>query len=472
MGGFFGTIKNRACSIDLFYGIDYNSHMGTHRAGMVTMNEENNFIRAIHNIENSYFRNKFEDDLPSFKGNSGIGVISDSDPQPMVMKTRVGKYAIVTVAKINNIPELEDEVLSKGAHIAELSLGKTCATELIGLLISQGKNLVDGIENAFKKVKGSFSALMLTSEGIVAIRDYYGRTPVIIGKHHVDGYAVTSETNAFSNLNYEIEYFLGPGEIVLITADGYKQLRKPNDKMQICSFLWIYYGFPISEYEGINVDNVRRRLGKLIASRDTVRADFVSGIPDSGVGMALGYAEESKLPYRRAITKYTPTWPRSFTPPNQEVRELVAKMKLIANRRMLNGSSVVFCDDSIVRGTQLQNNVEFLFTYGAKEVHMRISCPPLIFACPYINFSASKSALELITRRTIEKLEGSNDKNLNLYATYGTQEYHQMINHIKEQLHITSLKFVKMDELVEAIGLPKEKLCTFCFDGCSGCTEN
>lgn len=472
MGGFFGTIKNRACSIDLFYGIDYNSHMGTHRAGMVTMNEENNFIRAIHNIENSYFRNKFEDDLPSFRGNSGIGVISDSDPQPMVMKTRIGKYAIVTVARINNIPELEDEVLSKGAHIAELSLGKTCATELIGLLISQGENLVDGIENAFNKVKGSFSALMLTAEGIVAIRDYYGRTPVIIGKHHEDGYAVSSETNAFSNLNYEIEYFLGPGEIVLITADGYKQLRKPNDKMQICSFLWIYYGFPISEYERINVDNVRRRLGKLIASRDTVQADFVSGIPDSGVGMALGYAEESKLPYRRAITKYTPTWPRSFTPPNQEVRELVAKMKLIANRKLLNGRSVVFCDDSIVRGTQLQNNVDFLFTYGAKEVHMRISCPPLIFACPYINFSASKSVLELITRRTIEKLEGSNDKNLELYATYGTKEYNQMINHIREQLHITSLEFVKMDELVEAIGLPKEKLCTFCFDGCSGCSGN
>lgn len=471
MGGFFGTIKNTACSIDLFYGIDYNSHMGTRRGGMVTMNENGNFIRAIHNLEKSYFRNKFEDDLPSFDGKSGIGIISDTDPQPMVMKTRIGKYAIVTVAKINNIAELDDEVLSKGAHIAELSLGKTCPTEIIGLLISQGTDILDGIENAFQKVKGSFSALMLMQEGIIAIRDYYGRTPVVIGKHHSDGYAISSESSAFTNLGYETEYFLGPGEVVLVTADGIKQLRKPNDRMQICSFLWIYYGFPVSEYEGINVDNVRRKLGKAMAAKDLTVPDFVSGIPDSGVGMALGYSEEKKAPYRRAITKYTPTWPRSFTPPNQEVRELVAKMKLIANRKMLEDRSVVFCDDSIVRGTQLKDNVEILYKYGAKEVHMRISCPPLIYPCPYINFAASKSVLELITRRTIEKIEGSNDINLEAYSTYGTDQYNKMVNEIREQLHITTLDFISINELINAIGLPKNKICTYCFDGCTGNCE-
>ena len=471
MGGFFGTIKNTACSTDLFYGIDYNSHMGTRRGGMVTINENGDFIRAIHNLEKAYFRNKFEDDLASFVGNAGIGVISDTDPQPMVMKTRIGKYAMVTVAKINNMAELEEDVLSKGAHIAELSLGKTCPTELIGLLISQGKDILDGIENAYQKVKGSFSTLLLTQDGIIAARDYYGRTPIVIGKHFADGYAVSSESSAFTNLGYESEYFLGPGEVVLITADGIKQLRKPNDKMQICSFLWIYYGFPVSEYEGINVDNVRRKLGKSMASRDTIIPDFVSGIPDSGVGMALGYSEESKIPYRRAITKYTPTWPRSFTPPTQDVRELVAKMKLIANKKMLDGRSVVFCDDSIVRGTQLRDNVEILYNYGAKDVHMRISCPPLVYPCPYINFSASKSVLELITRRTIEKFEGSNDIDLEEYSTFGSEKYNKMVNEIREQLHISTLDFVSMDELVKAIGLPKEKLCTHCFDGCTGGCE-
>lgn len=467
MGGFFGVIKHSECKTDLFYGTDYQSHMGTRRAGMATLDENNEIARSIHSLENAYFRNKFEDELDKFSGKSGIGIISDTDPQPMVMKTKIGKYAICTVAKFNNIEEVEEEFLQSGGHLSELSSGKTSPTELIGLLISQGKDYVDGIEIAYKKVKGSFSALLLTKEGIIAARDYYGRTPIVVGKHNDSGYAVTSESSAFSNLGYEVEYFLGPGEICLITADGIKQLRKPNDKMQICSFLWVYYGFPVSEYEGKNVDNVRRRLGKNMAAIDDVDVELVSGIPDSGVGMALGYSEDTKIPYRRAITKYTPTWPRSFTPANQEVRDLVAKMKLIPNKKMLSGRKVLFCDDSIVRGTQLKDNVEVLYEYGAKEVHMRISCPPLIYACPFINFSASKSIMELITRRIIKDFEGDDNKNVELYSTYGTEQYNKMVEKIRSTLNITSLRFISVEDLIRAIGLPKDQICTHCFDNSS-----
>ena len=467
MGGFFGVVKHGECCTDLFYGTDYQSHMGTRRAGMATMDEEVNINRSIHSLDNAYFRNKFEGELDKFKGNKGIGVISDTDPQPMVMKTKLGKYAIVTVAKFNNLEEVEQEYIASGGHLSELSSGKTSQTELIGLLISQGNSFKEGIEIVYQKLKGSFSALLLTKDGIIAARDYYGRTPVVIGKHHTQGYAVASESSAFSNLGYETEYFLGPGEISLITPEGITQLRSPNDTMQICSFLWVYYGFPVSEYEGKNVDNVRRRLGKNMAAIDDVDAELVSGIPDSGVGMALGYSEDTRFPYRRAITKYTPTWPRSFTPLNQEVRDLVARMKLIPNRKLLNGRKVIFCDDSIVRGTQLKDNVEILYEYGAKEVHMRISCPPLLYACPFINFSASKSVMELITRRIIKEFEGDENKNVELYATYGTEQYERMIEKIRSTLNITSLKFIPIDELVRAIGLPKEKICTHCFDNSS-----
>ena len=468
MGGFFGAIKRESeCVTDLFYGTDYQSHMGTRRAGMATLKDNGDFARSIHNLESSYFRTKFEDELHKFTGKSGIGIISDTDAQPIVLKTKIGKFAIASVAKFLNQDAMEKEVMEKGGHLRELSSGKTNPTELIGLMISQGKDYLDGIESVFHKLKGSFSGLLLTEEGIIAIRDYYGRTPVVIGKHEEDGYAVASENNAFPNLGYETEYFLGPGEVVLITGDGYKQLRKPNEKMQICSFLWVYYGYPVTQYEGITVDNVRRKLGKSMAESDDIQADFASGIPDSGIGMALGYAEGSHIPYRRAIVKYTPTWPRSFTPANQKVRDLVAKMKLIANKSLLKDRKVVFCDDSIVRGTQLRNNVNILYGYGAKEVHMRISCPPLLYACPFINFSASKSIMELVTRRIIEEFEGDPNKNVQAYATFGTEQYERMVEKLRSRLHITSLKFCSVQDLVDAIGLPKEKICTHCFDNSS-----
>jgi amidophosphoribosyltransferase len=470
MGGFFGVVKKTRCIVDLFYGTDYNSHTGVRRAGMATMKENGHIVRSIHSIENSYFRPKFEGELHEFEGNSGIGVISDTDPQPILMKTRIGKYAIVSVAKLNNMEEIEQELLGNGCHLSEMSSGKACQTELIGLIISQGKDYADGIEQAYKKIKGSFSTLLLTEEGIIAARDYYGRTPVVVGKNiENNGYAVSCESNSFHNVGYETNYFLGPGEIVLITADGIQQLRKPNAKMQLCAFLYIYYGFPTSEYENINVENVRRELGKCMArqDKDEPKTDLLSGIPDSGVGMALGYCEEKKIAYHRSYVKYTPTWPRSFTPSSQEIRSLVARMKLIPNRKMLNGKTAMFCDDSIVRGTQLKDNVKKLYGYGAKEVHIRISCPPLIYGCPFINFSATKSDLELITRRVIEEIEGDADKNLEAYAIFGTEQYNNMVEKIRTILNADSLKFNSMDDLVSAIGLPKEQICTHCFDNSS-----
>ncbi|MGN0233766.1 MAG: amidophosphoribosyltransferase, partial [Bacteroidaceae bacterium] len=374
MGGFFGTVKKSNCITDLFYGTDYNSHLGTRRGGIVTYDaEERKFNRTIHNLENSYFRTKFESALDKFTGNSGIGIISDTDPQPIVFNSHLGKFAIVTVAKVNNIDKLEKELLDANMHFAELSSGNTNPTELIAMLIIQGKTIVEGIENVFNKVEGSCSLLLLTENGIIAARDKLGRTPIVVG-YKPDAFAVTSESTSFPNLDYEIHSFLGPGEITHITADGITQLRKPNEEMQICSFLWVYYGFPTSCYEGRNVEEVRFRSGYEMGKSDTHQVDCCCGIPDSGVGMSLGYAEGKGVPYHRAISKYTPTWPRSFTPSNQSMRDLVAKMKLIPNRAMLQDKRILFCDDSIVRGTQLRDNVKILFDYGAKEVHMRIAC--------------------------------------------------------------------------------------------------
>lgn len=465
MGGFFGTISKNECINDLYYGTDYNSHMGTKRGGLVTL-AENGLRRAIHNLENSYFRNKFEDDLPKFIGKSGIGVISDTDPQPMVMNSHLGKYAVVTVAKVNNMEELERGLIDRGKHFTELSSGKTNQTELISLLIDEGIGFLEGIENAMEQINGSCSMLILTEKGIIAVRDKLGRIPVILGKK--DGaMAVSNEPCGFPNLGYEITYNLGPGEIVRITEDGFEQLRKPNKKKQICSFLWVYYGYPVSEYEGINVDTVRYRGGSAMAKTDDLKVDFVSGIPDSGVGHALGYAEGKGVPYRRAIIKYTPTWPRSFTPARQEQRELVAKMKLIPNKSLLAGKRVIFCDDSIVRGTQLRDNVNILYSYGVKEIHMRIACPPLLYSCPFLNFTASKSHLELIARRMIKDLEGRDDKDLDKYQQSNSEHYNKMVDRIREQLNITTLKFNTLENLVKAIGLPKEDLCTHCWDGSS-----
>ena len=468
MGGFFGTVSKASCVTDLFYGTDYNSHLGTKRGGLATYNaEEGMFARSIHNLESTYFRTKFEDELDKFKGNVGIGIISDTDPQPIIINSHLGRFAIVTVAKIVNLEEIEAELLSQNMHFAELSSGNTNQTELISLLIIQGKTFVEGIENVYRRVKGSCSMLLLSEDGsIIAARDKWGRTPIVIGRKE-GAYAATSESSSFPNLDYEIDRYLGPGEIVRMTADGVEQLRKPEEKMQICSFLWVYYGFPTSCYEGRNVEEVRFTSGLKMGQNDDSEVDCACGIPDSGVGMALGYAEGKGVPYHRAISKYTPTWPRSFTPSKQEMRSLVAKMKLIPNRAMLEGKRLLFCDDSIVRGTQLRDNVKVLYEYGAKEVHIRIACPPLIYACPFVGFTASKSPLELITRRVIEELEGDADKNLEKYATTGSPEYEKMVSIIAERFGLTTLKFNTLETLIESIGLPKCKVCTHCFDGSS-----
>ena len=468
MGGFFGTVSKASCVTDLFYGTDYNSHLGTKRGGLATYDaEEGMFARSIHNLESTYFRTKFEDELDKFKGNVGIGIISDTDPQPIIINSHLGRFAIVTVAKIVNLEEIEAELLSQNMHFAELSSGNTNQTELISLLIIQGKTFVEGIENVYRRVKGSCSMLLLSEDGsIIAARDKWGRTPIVIGRKE-GAYAATSESSSFPNLDYEIDRYLGPGEIVRMTADGVEQLRKPEEKMQIFSFLWVYYGFPTSCYEGRNVEEVRFTSGLKMGQNDDSEVDCACGIPDSGVGMALGYAEGKGVPYHRAISKYTPTWPRSFTPSKQEMRSLVAKMKLIPNRAMLEGKRLLFCDDSIVRGTQLRDNVKVLYEYGAKEVHIRIACPPLIYACPFVGFTASKSPLELITRRIIEELEGDADKNLEKYATTGSPEYEKMVSIIAERFGLTTLKFNTLETLIESIGLPKCKVCTHCFDGSS-----
>lgn len=466
MGGFFGTIAKEECINDLFYGTDYNSHMGTKRGGLATYSREAGFRRSIHNLESDYFRSKFEDELDKFPGKSGIGVISDTDPQPIIINSHLGKFAIVTVARVANMAELEKELLDSNMHFSELSSGKTNQTELIALLIIQGRTFREGIENVYSKVKGSCSMLILTEDGIIAARDRLGRTPIVIGRK--DGaYAVTSESCSLPNLGYEIEGYVGPGEIVRLFPDRIEQIKAPEKEMQICSFLWVYYGFPTSSYEGRNVEQVRFSSGYRMGKGDTSDADFVCGIPDSGIGQGLGYAEGKGIPYHRAITKYTPTWPRSFTPSNQERRSLVAKMKLIPNRAMLQGKKIIFCDDSIVRGTQLKDNVKVLYDYGAKEVHMRIGCPPLVYGCPFIGFSASKTDMELITRRIIKEFEGDADRNLDKYSDPSTPEYKRMVDRIAEMFGMTSLKFNTIETLVEAIGLPRCQLCTHCFDGSS-----
>ena len=468
MGGIFGTISKKSCVADLFYGTDYNSHLGTRRGGMATYSKEKGFTRSIHNLESSYFRTKFESTLDKFEGStSGIGVISDTDAQPLIMNSHLGRFAICTVAKIVNIEELTQELLSKNMHFAEMSSGSTNPTELVALLIIQGKTFKEGIENVYHHIKGSCTMLILTDSGIICARDSWGRTPIIIGKK--DGaYAVSSESTSFPNLDYEIEYNVGPGEIVKINAEGMEQIRKPNKKMQICSFLWVYYGFPTSTYEDRNVEEVRFKNGYNMGKIDPVEVDCCSGIPDSGTGMAMGYAAGKNVPYQRCIAKYTPTWPRSFTPSNQKMRSLVAKMKFIPNKAMLKGKRVLFCDDSIVRGTQLRDNVKVLFEQaGLKECHMRIACPPLVYGCPFINFTSSKSDMELITRRIIEKFEGDANKNLDKYATTDSPEYKRMVDAIAQELGLTTLKFNTIEQLIEAIGLPKCQVCTHCFDGSS-----
>ena len=465
MGGLFGTISKDDCVSDLFYGTDYHSHLGTRRGGLA-VHGSNGFSRSIHNIENNYFRSKFETDLPKFSGNSGIGIISDNDPQPLLIGSHLGTFAIVTVAKINNTEELEQRALKKKRHFLETSGGVINPTELASMLICEEESIEDGIRNAQEAIQGSCSMLLLTQKGIYAARDRLGRTPVVIGKKE-GAFAVASESCAFANLGYKVEKHLGPGETVFLTADGYEQRNKPGDKMQICAFLWVYYGYPATEYEGINVEFVRNRCGAALARNDDVEIDFVAGIPDSGIGHAIGYANEKKIPYLRPFVKYTPTWPRSFMPQNQEVRDLVAKMKLIPIRSMIEGKRILFCEDSIVRGTQLKDNIEILFDYGASEVHMRPACPTLIFPCEFLNFSTSRSRLDLAGRSVINEIEVGAEENLDEYYMPGSKKYVEMIDRIRQRLRLTTLQYQKLDDMVDAIGLPREKVCTHCWDNSS-----
>lgn len=465
MGGLFGTVSKDDCVSDLFYGTDYHSHLGTRRGGLA-VHSSTGFSRSIHNIENNYFRSKFEADLPRFSGNSGIGIISDNDPQPLLIGSHMGTFAIVTVGKINNTEELEQRALGKKKHFLETSGGVINPTELASMLICEEESLEDGIRNAQEAIQGSCSMLLLTQKGIYAARDRLGRTPVVIGKKE-GAFAVASESCAFPNLGYKVEKQLGPGETIFLTADGYEQRNRPGDKMQICAFLWVYYGYPATQYEGINVEFVRNRCGAALARNDEVEIDFVAGIPDSGIGHAIGYANEKKIPYLRPFVKYTPTWPRSFMPQNQEVRDLVAKMKLIPIRSMIEGKRILFCEDSIVRGTQLKDNIQILFDYGASEVHMRPACPTLIFPCEFLNFSTSRSRLDLAGRSVINEIEVGEEENLDEYYTPGSKEYVEMVDRIRQRLRLTTLQYQKLDDLVDAIGLPKEKLCTHCWDNSS-----
>ena len=465
MGGLFGTVSKDDCVSDLFYGTDYHSHLGTRRGGLA-VHSSTGFSRSIHNIESNYFRSKFEADLPKFSGNSGIGIISDNDPQPLLIGSHMGTFAIVTVGKINNTEELEQRALRKRKHFSETSGGVINPTELASMLICEEESLEDGIRNAQEAIQGSCSMLLLTQKGIYAARDRLGRTPVVIGKKE-GAFAVASESCAFPNLGYKVEKHLGPGETIFLTADGYEQRNKPGDKMQICAFLWVYYGYPATQYEGINVEFARNRCGAALARNDEVEIDFVAGIPDSGIGHAIGYANEKKIPYLRPFVKYTPTWPRSFMPQNQDVRDLVAKMKLIPIRSMIEGKRILFCEDSIVRGTQLKDNIQILFDYGASEVHMRPACPTLIFPCEFLNFSTSRSRLDLAGRSVINEIEVDEEENLDKYYTPGSKKYVEMIDRIRQRLRLTTLQYQKLDDLVDAIGLPKEKLCTHCWDNSS-----
>ncbi len=465
MGGLFGTVQKTDCVADLFYGTDYHSHLGTKRGGLAVKNATE-IKRSIHNIERDYFRSKFESDLPKLQGNMGIGIISDNDDQPLIISSHLGTFAVVTVGKINNIAELTQEALEKNIHFAEMGSGETNPTELVAMLICEKESFDAGIDNAQQAIQGSCSMLLMTNDGIYAARDKLGRTPVIIGKKE-DGFAASSESCAFPNLGYEIEKYLGPGEIVRITAEGWEQRKKPHKHMQVCAFLWVYYGYPASSYEGINVEEVRNRCGQALAKKDTVEIDFVAGIPDSGIGHAIGYANTNNVPYKRPFVKYTPTWPRSFMPQNQDMRDLVARMKLIPLQDLIKGQRILFCEDSIVRGTQLKDNVQILYDYGAAEVHMRPACPTLIYPCDFLNFSTSRSTLDLAGRSAIEELEGPDCNCLEEYATTGTARNEAMVEKIRQRLKLTTLAYQRLEDLVAAIGLPKEKVCTHCWDGTS-----
>jgi len=465
VGGLFGVVTRSDCVSDLFFGTDYHSHLGTRRGGLSVRGPEG-FIRSIHSIENAQFRSKFEDDIGAMHGSMGIGVISDNDDQPVLIRSHLGNYAIVTVGVIQNARELAKSALTKARiHFSEMGGGDINPTELTAALINQEATFEDGIRNVMASIVGSCTLLLLTEKGIWAARDRLGRTPLAVGVRE-DACAVASETCAFPNLGYEAQRFLGPGEIVFLSADGLEQKKPPEQRLQVCSFLWVYYGYPASSYEGINVEIVRNRCGAALARKDDVKVDFIAGIPDSGIGHGLGYAAEAHLPYVRPFVKYTPTWPRSFMPQDQKARDLVAKMKLIPIHDIIDGKRLLFCEDSIVRGTQLKDTIQRLYDCGALEVHMRPACPPLTFGCKFLNFSRSRSELDLAARMAIREMEGEEGRNLSDYAKAGSPRYQEMVDIVRKRLKLTSLRYQLLGDLVEAIGLPKDRLCTYCWDGC------
>jgi amidophosphoribosyltransferase len=468
MGGFFGVVSKQDCTADLFYGTDYHSHLGTRRGGMAVRNSSS-LTRFIHDITNAQFRSKFDPDLGKLHGPRGIGVISDYEDQPLIIGSHLGTYAIVTVGVVKNLDALASEAFKKRAtHFSEMSGGEINPTELVATLINQEATFTDGIRLAQEKIEGSCSILLLTDEGIYAARDRLGRTPIAIGRKE-GAFAASMETCAFPNLDYEIERNLGPGEIVRITEAGVERMAPPGDRMQICAFLWVYYGYPASNYEGINVETTRYRCGAALARREKLELDLVAGIPDSGTAHAIGYANEAGVPYKRPFVKYTPTWPRSFMPQDQTVRDLVARMKLIPVREIIKDARMLFCEDSIVRGTQLRDTIQRIFDYGAKEVHMRPACPPLTHGCRFLNFSRSRSELDLAARKSIKEIAGRDDAHLDEFSNPDSERYQEMVEGIRRMLRLTSLKYQRLGDLVAAIGLPKEKLCTFCWDGCTGC---
>ncbi|HJC25156.1 MAG TPA: amidophosphoribosyltransferase [Candidatus Eisenbergiella merdavium] len=466
MGGFFGVASKEDCVFDLFFGTDYHSHLGTRRAGMAVYSRDYGFDRAIHNIENAPFRTKFDREANEMKGNIGIGSISDYEPQPLIVRSHHGTYSIATVGKINNTDEILSKLLfSSHIHFLEMSGGTINATELVATIINQKENLIEGIQYAQEIIDGSMTILLMTPKGIYAARDRLGRTPVAIGKKD-DAYCVSFESFAYLNLGYTNVRELGPGEIALITPEGVRTLADPGKNMKICTFLWVYYGYPSSSYEGISVEKMRYNCGASMAKRDNVSPDIVAGVPDSGTAHAIGYANASGIPFSRPFIKYTPTWPRSFMPTIQSKRNLIAKMKLIPVRDLIQDRSMLLIDDSIVRGTQLRETTEFLYSSGAKEVHIRPACPPLLYGCKYLNFSRSTSEMDLITRRVIRDMEGDGRHvNLEAYADPESDRYHDMVENIGKQLNFTSLRYNRLDDMIDSVGIDRCKLCTYCWDG-------
>ena len=466
MGGFFGVASKKDCVFDLFFGTDYHSHLGTRRAGMAVYNKEAGFERAIHNIENAPFRTKFDKDVNEMQGYLGIGCISDYEPQPLLVRSHHGTYAIMTVGKINNMDAIVEELFSSGhSHFLEMSGGDINATELVAAIINQKDNLIEGLQYVQEVIDGSMTVALLTPKGIYASRDRLGRTPVVVGKKE-DAYCISFESFAYLNLGYVDEKELGPGEIVIVTPESVTTLVSPGKDMKICTFLWVYYGYPSSSYEGISVEKMRYNCGALLAKRDDAHPDNVAGVPDSGVAHAIGYSNASGIPFSRPFIKYTPTWPRSFMPTIQSQRNMIAKMKLIPVHDLIQDKSLLLIDDSIVRGTQLRETTEFLYQSGAREVHIRTACPPLLYGCKYLNFSRSSSEMELITRRTIKEMTGNaTNVNLSAYSNPDSPEYQEMVKRIGVQLNFTSLRFHRLDDMIESVGIDRCKLCTYCWDG-------